>query len=201
MKHPTLVLSILALALAAAAPAAEESARLRALFDREWEIRLAENPLLATSVGRHEWNDRLPSMRPQDLERRRDAWRGLLDELATIDPEALDASGRINAEIFRRQLEDRVLDHRFGGYRLPINADSGFHTNLARLPRQVPPRTTQDFDNYNARLNAMPRYFGEQMDLMREGLASGWTVPRVTLEGYEKTIASHVVGEPRESVF
>ncbi|MCP5114755.1 MAG: hypothetical protein GY953_28330, partial [bacterium] len=66
------------------------------------------------------------------------------------------------AEIFRRQLENRVLDHRFGGHYLPINADSGFHTGLARLPKDVPLATTEDFENYLARLNALPRYFGEQ---------------------------------------
>ena len=58
----------------------------------------------------------------------------------------LDASDRINADIFRRQLEDRVLEHRFGGYRLPINADSGFHTDLARLPQEVPLATSADYD-------------------------------------------------------
>ncbi len=201
MKRRILAQFILALSLAAAAWPADEAERLGALFDREWEMRLAEDPLFATSVGRHEWNDLLPSMRREELERRRHVWSAMLDELAAIDLGALDEGDRINAEIFRRQLEDRVLDHRFGGYRLPINADSGFHTDLARLPRQVPLATTGDYDSYIARLNAMPRYFGEQMDLMRDGISSGMTVPRVTLEGYETTIASHVVEDVEESVF
>jgi uncharacterized protein (DUF885 family) len=200
MKRQVTTMFLAALSLAAARPA-DESDRLRALFDREWEVRLAESPLFATSVGRHEWNDRLPSMRPEDLERRRQTWQAMLDELAAIDRDALDAGGRINAEIFRRQLEDRVLDHRFGGYRLPINADSGFHTGLARLPKEVPLATAGDYENYIARLAAMPRYFDEQIALMRQGLATGMTVPRVTLEGYETTIASHVVDEIQESVF
>ena len=201
MKRRITALFFTALTLAAAAQPADEAERLWALFDREWEVRLEENPLFATSVGRHEWNDRLPSMRPEDLERRRQTWQGMLDELTAIDLGTLEATDRINAEIFRRQLEDRVLDHRFGGYRLPINADSGFHTNLARLPKQVPLATSGDYENYIARLTALPRYFAEQIALMRQGLATGITVPRVTLEGYETTISSHVVDKLEESVF
>ena len=201
MRHRVITLLLAAAALAAAGRAADDSDRLRALFDREWEFRLAEDPLFATSVGRHEWDDRLPSMRPEDLERRRDAWQEMLDELAAIDREALDSTDRINAEIFRRQLEDRVLDHRFGGYRLPINADSGFHTYVARLPQEVPLAASPDYRNYIARLAAMPRYFDEQIGLMREGIATGMTVPRVTLAGYDATIAAHVVDELEDSVF
>ena len=200
MRRATTIL-LAALGLAAAASSADDASRLHDLFDREWQVRLEENPLFATSVGRHEWNDRLPAMRPADLARRHDIWRAMLDELATIDRQSLDATDRINAEIFHRQLEDRLLDHRFGGYRLPINADSGFHTGLARLPQEVPLATTADYESYIARLGAMPRYFDEQMALMRQGMASGMTVPRVTLAGYERTIAAHVVDEIEESVF
>jgi uncharacterized protein (DUF885 family) len=201
MERRVTNLFLITLSLAAAARPADEAARLAALFDREWEVRLAEDPLFATSVGRHEWNDRLPSMRPADLERRRDTWAAMLEELAAIDLQALDHVGGINAAIFRAQLEDRLLDHRFGGYRLPINADSGFHTYLARLPKEVPLRGTGDYENYISRLAAMPRYFAEQIALMRQGLASGMTVPRVTLEGYEATIAAHVVDDIEQSVF
>ena len=72
MKRRVTTIFLAALSLTAVARPADEAARLWALFDREWEIRLEENPLFATSVGRHEWNDRLPAMRPADLERRRD---------------------------------------------------------------------------------------------------------------------------------
>jgi uncharacterized protein (DUF885 family) len=65
----------------------------------------------------------------------------------------------------------------------------------------VPLRGTGDYENYISRLAAMPRYFAEQIALMRQGLASGMTVPRVTLEGYEATIAAHVVDDIEQSVF
>jgi uncharacterized protein (DUF885 family) len=41
----------------------------------------------------------------------------------------------------------------------------------------------------------------EHIALLRDGLRSGFTLPRVVLEGYEVTIASHVVDDPTKSVF
>lgn len=68
---PLLPLLCLGLAcLPAPAAAADEAARLHDLFHREWELRLKEDPLFATSVGRHEYDDRLPAMAPEDLARR-----------------------------------------------------------------------------------------------------------------------------------
>ena len=66
------------LLLATPAFATDDIARLHALFDRQWETRLRENPLFATSVGRHEYDDRLPSVTPADLARRSEQTKATL---------------------------------------------------------------------------------------------------------------------------
>ncbi len=48
------------------------------------------------------------------------------------------------------------------------------------------------YRNYLARLRDVPRYFDEQMANMRAGLARGFTVPRVSVVGREKTIEPYV---------
>ena len=45
------------------------SAEFHRLLDDEWEARLREEPLLASSVGDHRYDDRLPSVAPADLQR------------------------------------------------------------------------------------------------------------------------------------
>ena len=187
-----------------AAPAAQrtgEAAKLHDLFHREWEQRLKESPLFATSVGRNEYNDRLDSMRQADLERQAEAARKLLAELDAIDRGKLTPEDQINADIFRNQLEDGLREHELGTYQMPFNADSGFHTNFAMLPTQVPLATVKDYENYIQRLRAVPRYMEEEIELMRLGIRRGFTVPRAVLDGYEETISSHVVDDPAKSVF
>ena len=196
----SLSLAILA-ALGLAAAERDAGGRLHELFEREWEWRLEENPLLATDVGRHEYNDRLPSVAPEDRERRAEATRGFLEELEAIDRAGLSDDDRVSYDIFRSQLEERLAEHRFGDWQVPINADSGFHIGLARLPDEVPLATVEDYENYLARLGAFPRYFGEQIANMRLGLERGMTIPRVVLDGYETTIAAHAVDDAAESVF
>jgi uncharacterized protein (DUF885 family) len=85
--------------------------------------------------------------------------------------------------------------------RIPILADDGFHIDLAQLPTYAPRETVTDVENYLARLRQVPRYFREYMELMRRGMRSSYTMPRVVLEGYDVTIATHIVNDPEESVF
>ncbi|HVF60042.1 MAG TPA: DUF885 domain-containing protein [Thermoanaerobaculia bacterium] len=196
--------ALLCLAFAAAPLAAQTSdaaSRLHDLFRREWELRLREEPLLATSVDRHEYDDRLPSVALEDLARYVDATLAFLAELDAIDRAFLPTADRTHADIFRRQLEDRVADYRLGDWQVPFNADSGFHTGFAQLPSQVPLGTVRDYENYIARLRAWPAHVGQQIANLRAGLQRGMTVPRVVLDGYEGTIAAHVVEDPAKSVF
>jgi uncharacterized protein (DUF885 family) len=199
MKRPLILVSLFLLALPALA--ADEVAKLHDLFDRSWEIRLKEDPFFATSVGRHEYDDRLPSMTLADLERQTAETKALLAELAAIDRSKLPAGEVVNYDIFQRQLENGIASFELGDYQMPFNADSGFHTGLARMPEEVPLATVKDYDNYLSRLKALPRYMREQIELMRMGLKRGMTVPRATLDGYENTISAHVLDDPTKSVF
>src|SRR3712207_6236829 len=155
MKRLSILISLFLLALPALA--ADEVAKLHGLFDRAWEIRLKEDPLFATSVGRHEYNDRLPSITMADLERQNTQAKGLLAELTAIDRSKLPAGERVNYDIFQRQLQNGVESFELGDYQMPFNADSGFHSGFARLPEEVPLATVKDYENYISRLKAWPR--------------------------------------------
>jgi len=178
-----------------------ERQRLHALFEREWVERLREDPLFATSVGEHEHDRVLPSVGEQDQIRRHASAVALLEELRAIDASGLDEADRASQAILELELEDRIAGFEFGTHQIPISADSGFHTELARLPREMPLTSVSGYENYIARLGEFPRYFDQQIANMRAGLARGMSVPRVVLEGYEFGIESHVVEDPTQGVF
>src|SRR3954454_11209198 len=187
--------------LAVPALAADEASRLHDLFKREWEVRLKEDPLLATSVGRHEYDDRLPSATLADLQRQTGEAKAFLAELDAIDRAKLPAIDQVNYDIFKRQLENGIAGFELGDYQMPFNADSGFPSSFSRLPEEVPLATVKDYRNYVSRLRAWPRYVHEQIELMRTGIQRGFTVPRETLNGYDKSISAHMVDDPAKSVF
>jgi uncharacterized protein (DUF885 family) len=196
-----LAAAVAAGAAQAAVQTAATSASFHALLDEDWEARLRENPLLATSTGDHRYDDRLPSVAPADLERTAQRQRATLARLRDIARASLDTQDRISYDMLAAELRDDVAAHELGQWRLPINADSGFHTAFAELPRHTTLATTRDYENYIARLRAFPAYVAQQIANMREGLRTGFTLPRVVLDGYDVTIRTHVVEDPEQSVF
>jgi uncharacterized protein (DUF885 family) len=174
------------------APGGQEDAAVRplqALLDREWAWRLEQAPLLATSIGDHRFDDRLPEMSLDAEAARAEETIVFLEELARIDAASLPAAERIDHAMFEQQLRERVEAYRFGEHLLPINADSGFHTSFALMPQAMPFGSVGDYENYLARLQTFPRYVDQHIELMREGLRRGMTIPRVTLAGIESSIA------------
>jgi len=207
-RFPILLLAaVLAGATTVAAPAAgedlagDETERLRRLLDHGWEVRLRESPLLATAVGRHEYDHLLPAVGLAEERRRLELWRELAERTAAIDRSALAFEDELSHRIFERQLRERIEEIELGGYRLPLTSDSGFHTDFARLPAEMPLGDVDGYDDYLARLRAFPAYVDGYVELLRDGVEHGMTLPRVVLEGYEVTIASHVVDDPSASVF
>ena len=199
-----LLCAIPALAAALSPPAsAAQSAqkKLAALFEEEWEWRLRANPLFATAVGDHRFDDRLPSVAVSDRTARSEDRRRFRERLISIDRSLLGDSDRTSYDLLKRELDNGIRAFELHAYRFPINADSGFHTELARLPEDVPLSTVRDYENYVARLRAIPEYFRQNVELLREGVRTGWTVPKAVLGGYEETIRAHVVEDPGKSRF
>ncbi len=189
-------------AVARALPAQEDAqAQLHTLFEEAWDSDLREYPVFATAVGDLRYNDRLRSVAPDDHARRAAASRVFLERLRAIDRSALDVTDRVSYDMFERRLEDALTDFTFRGYEIPITADAGFHVAFARMPQFVPLFTAEDYEDYIARLRAFPSYVRQNIENMQAGLARGFSMPRVVLEGYEVTIASHVVDDPTESMF
>lgn len=196
------VASVAALAaLVACVPEPDAREQLHALFDEDWAARLVESPRFATSVGDHTRNDQLADVSLEAIERRVERRRDLLRRLEEIDTGGLAAADRINARMFERQLRGSVQGFEFGEYEMPLNADSGFHMGFARMHRSMPFRTPDHYDDYIARMRALPAYFERQQEHMRSGLERGFTLPRVTLEGYEDTISAHIDEAPQDSAF
>jgi uncharacterized protein (DUF885 family) len=175
--------------------------KLDGLFKDAWEFRLTENPLFATSVGDHRYNDRLPSVTIQDRERRVEKTREYLGRLHRVDRDVLSPEDKISYDIFEHLALDEIAEFEHKAYLIPITNRSGFHVSFAELPNRIPLEAVRDYENYIARLQSFDSYTQQYISIMREGIKSGFVLARIVLEGYEASIESHIVGDITKSVY
>lgn len=183
-KHLALCLaaSLACLAAPATAQTASAVARLKALYEAEWE-RLSKEYSRDGEEG-----SSLPAVDAASQRERLAAAQKALAELDKVPADQLSPEERINAAVFRTNLEHAIADARFREWEMPFNSDSNFWAYLA--PRQGMGEA-KDYRRYIATLRDMPRYFDEQMANMRAGLARGFSVPRATLEGRDVSLVPY----------
>jgi uncharacterized protein (DUF885 family) len=174
---------------------------LHAVFQEEWQAHLRRDPFFATVVGDKRFNDRLPEASEAEYQRHADELRGFLDRLSRLDRETLQSADQLNYDIFLRLKGDALKEIEFPVYRIPLSRLGGHHTLFAELSTFVSFDTQKDYEDYLARLAGFASFSQGQIDLMRDGLRSGWTQARPALEGVEDSIADFIVNDPTESVF
>lgn len=187
-----------AIAAVGAEPSVKE--RLDALFAESWEYGLAEDPLFATHAGDARYNDRLPRETLADQQRRLAAERKFLERLEAIPRDQLDRAEQVHYDIFARQKRDAIAEFEFRGYRMPITNRSGFHVTFPELPLHMPLENVQDYENYIARLTAFDQYALDNIELMREGIKQGYTLPSVVLADMNEVIEPQLVDDATKSL-
>ena len=83
-------------------------------------------------------------------------------------------------------------------YEAPFNADTFFWTNFT--PREGY-ATADEYRRYLGRLRDVPRYFDEQIANMRAGLARGFTVPKVSVTGRDRTIEPYLKADETNPLY
>ena len=181
-----LVLTPCAVAAADSTPSAAD-ARLKALYEREYAWRQKEG--LAGNRGDEIGPDHLPHVDARTQAAHLAYWTQALAELKQIPRDQLSPEEKINAEVWERTVQTLADAERFKLYEAPFNADTFFWTSLA--PRSGL-HSAAAYRNYIARLRDVPRYFDEQIANMQAGLKRGFSVPRVVVQGRDKTIEPYL---------
>ncbi|ABC63298.1 DUF885 domain-containing protein [Erythrobacter litoralis] len=197
----TLRLAIIACALAYGAPAVASPSTdeaLRALTDSYFEYRVEQSGRVLNEDGSTEDGAKLPSVTAQSQTVQAERAEAFLRELDGLDGEAMGDAAKIDAAVFRTLLNAEIGDARFREWEMPFDSDNNFWSYLAGRSGF---RTVEEYERYIARMRDLPRYFSEHIANARAGLARGFSVPRVTLEGRDASLAAYVVEDPQSSPF
>ena len=173
-------------------------ARLRALYTDEWNWRQQEMARRSDAPGDAGAADHFPRVDSASQTRRYLHWTRTLAALDSILLSQLSAEERINAQVFGTSLRALANDVKFRTYEAPLNSDTFFWTEFT--PRQGF-ATADVYQNYLARLRDVPRYFDENVANMRAGVARGYTVPRVSVVGRERTIEPYLKADSTNPLY
>lgn len=143
----------------------------------------------------------LPDMSPEQLAQQQQQRLQLLQQLATVDVASLGEQDQINHAILTYRIKNEADLYQFGAHYMPLNSESGFHSNVIFMLSGVNLRSAEDVQNYLQKLATLPRYMAQQTEWMRQGIAKGYTQPKAVLAGYQKGIQSFIVADPSKSVF
>ena len=194
----------LAALLCAAAPAAaqtppsEADRALQSIYQAYWDWQVADNGWIEKADGSVEMGGKVASATPDAFRARAAQVARFRARLDTIDVADLSPRERVNAAVLRAAFDEALGDAEFSEWEMPFDSDTNFWTYWEE-PAGL--KTVAEYDNYIARMNALPRVFGEHIVNARAGLKRGFSVPAVTLSGRDASVAANVVDSPEKSPF
>jgi uncharacterized protein (DUF885 family) len=194
-----------AMPAAAAAPANAQARRLNALVEEYYEHYLELNPIVATSIGDPRYNDRFEvSISPAWRARAEQLEREYLRRLATIDRQQLVAQDVLTYQVFKSGREEAIEGFRFPDYLIPLNQFYSVPNSFAQLGSGTgiqPFATVKDYENFLKRVDGFVAWTDQAIVNMREGVAKGYTLPRVLAERVLPQLQAQIVERPEDSIY
>jgi uncharacterized protein (DUF885 family) len=182
-------------------PAAQRSAALNALFAQIWQDRLQHEPEFATSVGDDRYNDRLDDQSAAAYNASVARGLGYLTQLAAISPAGLPEQDQLSRDLMVRRLAEQQEEASYKPWEMPVNQFSGIQVDLPQLQGITQFRTLKDYDDYIARMQAVPDAFQQVTDSIESGIADHRTPPRFLLEKVLVQTQTLAAMKPEDSPF
>jgi len=185
-----------------AALAAKKAANapLLKLFEASWQEDLADDPISATSLGDHRYDDKLTDMSLETVEKRKQRAFTRLAALRKIPKEKLEKADQLNYDLFERETRLVLNEGQFKPYLFATRTFDGPQL-LPELAEVHPFQTVKDYDNWIARINASGVFFDQWIVLLGQGATERRTQPRVTVQKVLEQIKPQLVTNPEESGF
>ncbi|MDO8485225.1 MAG: DUF885 domain-containing protein [Candidatus Limnocylindrales bacterium] len=157
------------------------------LAERFWEGILELNPTTATFYGDERYADRLEDPGPAGRARNRALMERTAAEAAEFATEDLPTEDRITRGMLKVVAELQIEEDDQAFHHLRVVAQVGGPQQLLpQLTQFQPADTPARLEAFIARLHAYPAFMAANTEILRDGLASGLTAPRIVAE---RTIA------------
>jgi uncharacterized protein (DUF885 family) len=183
-----------------------EAVELYRVIETYFDQYLALNPILASELGDHRFDDRFGdylsmSWMADSLGIEQES----LEQLTAIDPKRLAGEDLVTYVAFKRQRELGISGYRYPSELLAINSYSNWPAAFARLGSGQgahPFRTTRDYDAFLARMDGFVVWVDQAINNLRAGVTKGVVLPQIVVERTLPQLeAFGRLEDPRQTVF
>jgi len=179
---PSIRAQKLTAATAQAATLEDRRKALNAVFHDYWEDLLEHNPEFASSIGDKRYNDKISDFSVKAVNEELERGEKFLMRLAAIDPAGLTAQEQTSRELLLRKLAEDQEAADFKEWQMPVNQMEGIYADWPQLESQLSFTAVKDYDDWIARLHAIPNAFEQVSANMALGIQDGRVPPRYLLE-------------------
>jgi len=158
-----------------------------------YEEMLRMSPELATTRGRHEYDDRWTDWSAAARQHKRQFFDSRLQMLKRY-PDA-----DLTAKIIRFDFQVRLDSMEIEDYLMRVRQQDGFHNVVYLAIDRMPARTVHDYENILARLRAVPAYIDQNLALLNEAIAHKMTQPQTVVDVVNRQIAAQLAQDADHS--
>jgi uncharacterized protein (DUF885 family) len=192
---------------AAAAPASTAASvetnrkTLNTIFEDYWQDNLKHSPEFASILGDKRYNDQVSDYSVKAFNEMLEREQNFLMRLSAVDTAGLTDQEKISRDLLLRQFAEDVEAADFKEWEMPVNQMDGFHTIYPQLMEQLSFTTVKDYDDWIARLHALPHAFDQVTANMSIGMDDHRLPPKYLLEKVLEQVKELANQKPADSPF
>ncbi len=166
----------------ASARVAERVMTQNKLFDEYFENGLRENPERATAIGDYRYNALLGDESLAAIAMQHATAMAFEQRLRAISTDGMTEQDALSHQLLMRSFERGDEAYLLKNYEMPVNQQGGIHTSLADLPLSMPFDSVQHYNDYVARLHAIPIALNQIVEVLKAGERDGLMPPKFLME-------------------
>ena len=172
---------------------------LNALFEDYWQDQLKHDPEFASTLGDSRYNDQISDYSVKAVNDALAREENYLVQLAAIDPTGLTDDEKTSRELLLRTFTEDIEAASFKEWEMPIDQMGGIHTTYPRLVAQLSFTTVKDYDDWIARLRAIPKAFDQVTENMSIGIEDHRVPPKYLLSKALDQVKQLATQKPEDS--
>ena len=196
---PALQAMVSAQAGASIAPVEDRRKAMNDLFKEYWDAYLANAPEFASTIGDTRFNDKISDYSVKAYNDWLSQEQNYLMRLAAIDPTGFTDQEKTSREMLLRQVADDEEAAEYKEWEMPVNQMDGIYSTYPQLVAELSFTTVKDYDDWIARLRAIPAAFEQVTTNMSIGMDDKRVPPKFLLEETLKQVQDLANQKPEDS--